>query len=158
MKKLEIQDLLPVGIDFWKTEARYVLGGLVVCAAWSLITPVHYFQQRQVLLESLRYRGSNAYMVPFSELAHPGLVLFQFYFFVMVLLGFTHMQFHRKRSMSVYLMKRLPNPKEYWIRCWAVPVLASLAALAEMGLLFSIYYLIYLKCTPIQCLLSMYLS
>lgn len=158
MKKFEVQDFLPVGIDFWKTEARYVLGGLIVSAAWSLITPFKYLQQRQALMEALRYGRPNAYLIPFSELAKPGLSLFQIFFFAMVLLGFTHMQFHRKRSMSVYLMKRLPNPKEYWIRCWGVPVLASLAALTEMGLLFGIYYLIYLKCTPIQCLLSMYLS
>ena len=158
MKKRRIQDLVPVGIDFWQSESRWILGGLIASAAWSLVTPYQYMEHRKILLNSLRYQSTNAFMIPFSELAQPGVSLFGVFFLAMVLLGLTHMQFHRKRSMSVYLMKRLPNPREYRIRCWGVPVLASLAALAEMALLFGIYYLIYLKFTPAQCLLAMYRS
>ncbi len=156
MKKIDIQDFVPVGIDFRQMEGHWITGGLLVCGAWSLITPIQYFDLRQQVLQSLKNHGPVLRMVPFSELSRLGISIFPLFFLAMLLLGLTHMHIHHRQSMSVYLMKRLPNPWEYQIRCWTVPLLAILAAAIELALLYGLYYLIYLKCTPIECLLFMY--
>lgn len=55
---------------------------------------------------------------------------------------------HYTGSMSIYTMRRLPDKWELHRRCWTVPVLAALGALAMMAVLAGVYYWMYLMLTP----------
>lgn len=63
-----------------------------------------------------------------------------------------HYAYHYNGSKSIYLMRRLPERWELHRRCLAVPAVGAVSSMALQGLLGSLYYLIYILCTPRQCL------
>ena len=162
MKKSDLQQrlgrLLPPGICFRQQEAPLLAGGLVLAALWSTGILSRYLSARSDLYFSYgpnpRALLPDAVMVPFPQLLGTGLMGFELFALAMVGLGVWHHLYHRRDSMSVYLMKRLPDPWEYRIRCWAVPLMAIAAAAVLAAALVGCYYLIYLTCTPAQCLVS----
>ena len=58
----------------------------------------------------------------------------------------------RQESMSVYLMRRLPDRWDYPRRCLALPLAGTAAALCESVLLYVLLNLIYRFFTPAGCL------
>ncbi len=77
---------------------------------------------------------------------------FGIFFLCMALQVARHYRYHTRDSMSIYLMKRLPNRWELHRRCWTVPLLASLAELLLMGLMIFLCWLLYRYTTPEGCL------
>jgi hypothetical protein len=55
-------------------------------------------------------------------------------------------------SMSVYLLKRLPTKGEYLRRTAALPLIGLLLTLAVAVILVFLYYFMYLKIVPEECL------
>ena len=160
MKKFELrrelQRLLPPGFDSCQKEPRLLLWGLLLCGGWSLYTPAAYWNQRQLLFrrvggQTILIPGRS--MPPFSRLALPGLWGLGLFLLLLMGLGLAHMRYHRTDSMSIYLMKRLPDPWEYHRRCWGIPLLGAGLGLSLTGLLLVIYYAIYRFMTPASCLL-----
>ena len=63
-----------------------------------------------------------------------------------------HYGSYKNGSMSIYLMKRLPNPYEMHIRAWTLPVTTAVLS-TVIGILMAIFYFgFYLLVTPSQCL------
>ena len=158
MKKPELRwdRLTPPGIDFRQREFFPVLSGLVLAGLWTLGILQRFFRARDSLYDFHAHRRilrPDAVMAPFSDLIGSGLLGFELFALAMVGLGIAHHLYHRRDSMSIYLMKRLPDRREYWIRCWAVPVLSVLVSLVLIAALLGIYYLVYRTCTPVQCLI-----
>lgn len=158
MKKFfEPERCIPVGKDW--PGLRCGLGwGMAWCAATSLSTLTAYFSARQHLFEYVSQTRQwvlvpGRTMAPFhsliGEIAVGGYAVF---LTAMVLLAVNNYLYHRQGSMSIYLMKRLPDRMELHRRCWTVPVLGLIAAAGLEGVLLAVYYIIYLVCTPAQCL------
>ena len=56
--------------------------------------------------------------------------------------------YFKKDTMSIYLMRRLPDRWELHRRCWGKPlILSGLCLLIQAGLI-ALYFLIYLVFTP----------
>lgn len=154
MKKPDWDKLVPLGLSA-RQEGNWMAAGLVLAALCSLQIPVRYFQYLLEVLDTLR--GENVaiertYMIPFVWLLDDGLELFPIFLWVMPVLVVYHYLYHRMGTESRYLMRRLPNRWEYHRRCWGMPVVGAAAALALMGALVGLYYLIYILATPAQCL------
>ena len=58
---------------------------------------------------------------------------------------------HTRESMSVYTMRRLPDPWEYHRRCWAQPILSTLFELLLFALLTGLCWLFWYYGTPVPC-------
>lgn len=131
-----IGNITAVGISFFGFLATYLR------ARETLFT---YQDGRRVLID-------GAVIAPF-----PTMVIFYFpaFFFVaLLMLGFIlyHYSHYRQGSMSIYLMKRLPNRWELHRRALTLPCLAVLAVLAVAAATMLICFLIYLIATPKVCL------
>ena len=104
-----------------------------------------YEIDKRVLIEGAR-------IAPFSDLL--GGYFWGFFLVACFLLGYViyHYSYFRQGSMSIYLMKRLPNKRELHRRALTVPCLAVLATvgIAIVAILF--YYIIYILATPKVCL------
>ena len=94
----------------------------------------------------------DATIVPFSSLFS---VYFSGFFFVACfLLGYIiyHYAYYRQDSMSIYLMKRLPNKWELHRRAITIPCIAVLATIGVALAAILFYYIIYFLATPKVCL------
>lgn len=74
------------------------------------------------------------------------------YIFLMFHLVFLNYRYHTQGSMSVYLMRRLPDRWEYHRRCWTVPVLSTIAELLIFAVGIFLCWLLYRFGTPEGCL------
>lgn len=72
---------------------------------------------------------------------------------ILVALHYLH---YRRGSMSIYLMRRLPNRKLLHQQCWTLPLLGLLLCICAVLLLLALFTLIYLYATPAQCLPPIY--
>ena len=61
---------------------------------------------------------------------------------------------YRNGSMSIYLMKRLPNPYELHLRAWTLPIITAVFCLVIGFLMTVLYFGLYLIATPSKCLPS----
>lgn len=71
---------------------------------------------------------------------------------VMAVQVLRHYRCHTQGSRADYLMRRLPDPWEYHRRCWAVPLLASLAELSLFAAGSGLCWLLWYFATPAGCL------
>ena len=149
---------VPVDLDLRRHERPAVLGGLALSALWSLQIPYRYHEALTSTRNWVRmgYDPAQTPLPLFSVLADGGFDLFLIFIPAILLLGLTHHQLHRHGSMSVYLMRRLPDRWEYLRRCWTVPLLGIAAAAALAALLAAMYSLIYIYCTPAAFLPPIY--
>lgn len=76
----------------------------------------------------------------------------EIYIFLMFHLAFLNYRCHTVGSMSVYLMRRLPDRWEYHRRCWTVPVLASIVEIVIFAVGVFLCWLLYRFATPAGCL------
>ena len=160
MKKPDWRKLAPVGVDASRREGPAIGYGLLVAGAFSAPIPYACWEERQRILDLL-HRGfapQDVTVRPFSLIAEYGFEMFGVFFLAMLLLGVGHHLLHRKSSMSVYLMRRLPDRWEYLRRCWSIPLLAIAAGAVEMLLLRVVYYAVYLLLTSQAFLPPVYLS
>lgn len=157
--KIDIARYLPAGLS-WDEERPYLKWSLLTSSLWSLTYFGRYFRAYHALfyLHQISYNKTErrlrpgAVMAPFQELmVGTPLTLFGIYFFALLILGGFHYLYHRKGSMSIYLMKRLPNRWELHRRCWGVPLLGAAAGLLLMTALMLLYYLFYCCVTPDVC-------
>ena len=91
-------------------------------------------------------------IVPFHQLLDG--FFFCFYIVATVMLCFIifHYAYFRQGSMSIYLMKRLPDRRELHRRALTVPCLGALGTFAVAAVTAFLCYIIYLTVTPKVCL------
>lgn len=71
---------------------------------------------------------------------------------LLVMMVVSHYRYYRQGSMSIYLVKRLPNGREYHRRNWSFILILAAVSLAVMVLMSLTHYGIYLLFTPKGCL------
>ena len=91
-------------------------------------------------------------MADFIQLADNAFLGFGALILAMILLAIANYRYHFKGSKSVYLMRRLPDPREYARRCWTLPLIGVGICLVLTAVTTAVCYLIYMKCTPASCL------
>lgn len=146
---------LPPGISA-KQERSILVTGLALSIGWAALSYLYTY----TMAVSRLYLTMNGQRIldPAARMADFGQV-FQFtpagYLILAVWLltrGFWFQAYHRQGSMSIYLMRRLPDPREYTRRCWTVPLAGIGGCLVLTVVTTALCYLIYVKCTPASCL------
>lgn len=155
MKKINWNRYVPLGVD-GKKERNKIGWAYIVACLYSMQIPMRYLGYRNELFEYVHGQYvliDGAKMVPFRYLIeNGGLELFAWLPAALVLLAGYHYIYHRKDTMSIYLMRRLPAPMELHRRCWAMPLLGTIGTPVAATLISAFYYLIYILATPKQCL------
>ena len=144
----------PPGVDA-AAECRHLILWLSLAAAFSLGTLANYLSAYNDLFEIVagrRYLIEGAVIENFYRLT--GVYFQGFTLLVPAILGLAvfHYAYYRRESMSIYLMKRLPDRAERHRRALTLPLLAIAATALLAALLRLIYFAVYLLATPKICL------
>lgn len=145
---------LPEGYSPSK-EIAVFFGGLFLSAAYTMILFLHrFFEARSFLYQWVGNKWilrPDACISSLSTLLDHAFFGFFLLFLLPILLAGIHYLYHTKGSKSIYLMKRLPDPRELHRRCLFLPCLMILGILAAILLLFLLCLVIYLVGTPDGC-------
>ena len=144
----------PPGIDA-RAEIRQLILWLSLASAFTLGTLANYLNARADLYETfagMRILNESAVIEDFHWLT--GAYFHAFPLVIVAMLGLivSHYAYYRRESMSIYLMKRLPDGTERHRRALTLPLLAIAAAVVLAVLLRVIYFAVYLLATPRVCL------
>lgn len=148
--KTKLKRLAPPGA---RVEQELLLFGLMLGGA--VIGSVAFFVRFDVAKELLYERiGSEkvliegAVMPPFPDMLHYTWVGFAIAALTVLCMVPWHYLTYRMGSMSIYLMRRLPNRRVLHKTCWTLPLLGVLVILLTALLLAGVYCLCYLNMTP----------
>lgn len=78
--------------------------------------------------------------------------VFKIYFVCMALVGVYFFFYHFIGARSIYTMRRLRNPLEFYARCLILPVSFTVFGIALVYVLNLIYIEIYLALVPEECM------
>lgn len=144
----------PPGIHLAQ-EVGYWMMTMVASTLWSMLFLVQYLQARNLLFKTVAGKKvliEGVLMPTFEDLITGRFDIFFLVIIYCVIIAIYHYFYHYQGSKMMYLMKRLPNKWEVHIRCLILPVCASIIAVVYMFVLRTLYYAIYILCTPSQCL------
>ena len=155
MKKPDLSRYAPLGINV-RSEWQGYVAGLAVAIVYSMIYLLRYFNAQENLYEwTLKGREliEGAVMPDFAELMDGTLLVFLAIALTMMGLVIYHYIYHRLDTKSYYVMRRLPNRWELHLRCLTLPMTGLLICGAAALIMITIYYWIYMGCTPEECLM-----
>lgn len=145
----------PPGIDLKQEWRVFLIGNIVsVCISFFAFIDKYIDARNQLFVYEIDKKMliEGAIIAPFSSLFS---VYFSGFFLVACfLLGYVihHYLYFRQDSMSIYLMKRLPDKRELHRRALTVPCLAVLATIGVALAAILFYFIIYILATPKACL------
>ena len=153
MRKL-LNRSTPPGVDA-RRELWQIILWMSLAGGFSLGTLASYLNARSELFETRagrRYLIEGAVIADFNRLT--GAYFQGFTLVILAILGLIafHYTYYRRESMSIYLMKRLPNPAERHRRALTLPLCAAAATVVLAVLLRTAYFAVYLLATPKICL------
>ena len=161
--KVNRDALLPPGLSP-TLERKWFLVSLN--AAWVLsavIFQFRYSNARAPLFRASSYGGKTVRtVIPGTVIEDLGEVLhFVFAPLILLMLGMLllalgHYLYYRQGSMSIYLMRRLPDRTLLHRQCLTLPLVGLLLCAAVVLALIFIYSAIYIYATPAQCLPALY--
>ena len=154
MKKIEWSRYTPPGRDNsqFLVCAWLWLGGAVL---WSMRFLGNYIGAWDQLYEHTGGMVSQTKVLvpgrviePFFEIAEDCFNLFPvFWLFLLLEVVACYFSF-RTGTMSIYLMRRLPDRWDLHRRCWGKPLILSLFGLGILAATVGLYFLIYVLFTP----------
>lgn len=145
----------PPGMDLWQ-EKTVFLWGLILSAFYSVF---HFFAEYISAYNELFIRQGKKYILDttaemrsFGSLT--GYSFIGFAAVIVIMAGFViyHYAYYRQGSMSIYLMKRLPEKREIHIRALTLPLAAAAVCFLTACLLLGIFFAVYMLVTPKACL------
>ena len=147
--------ILPPGLNL-RTERNAFLFAL---AAVSLITTGIFFLRYSSARDALfRHSGRKPFLIPDAMMEEFPVLLDRVFVPLLLLMLFTpfwvllHVLHYRRGSMSIYLMRRLPDRSLLHQQCWTLPLLGLLLTVLTTLLLLGIFTLVYIYATPAACL------
>ena len=155
-RKRDLSDFAPPGARLSRMLVLYfaVLGIAMLVSALSLVrmeeaysNVLDYDHQSQSW-----HVDPNAEMEDFAPLVMPCFSGFLGVSLLCVAGIFVNRTAFYRGSKSIYLMKRLPTGGELFRRTAVLPLLGLLLTLAVFSALVCLYYFIYLRVTPEECL------
>ena len=155
MKKHNTFRLAPPGVNLNHERTIFGLGGLAAILYAAAVWFGHYGDARDELYQQLGRQKiliPGAQIAPFRDLL--GTALAGFAVAVIMMLGMVvwNYQSYRQGSMSIYLMRRLPDKNLIHRQCWTYPVLGMALYVLTALVLLGIFYLVYRFATPAECL------
>ena len=151
-----VKSWVPYGLDA-DPVLRRMVAGLLGCVLASLCCPLACMEAWDWLY---KMEGGRKVLRPgctmplFRELVSWSFLGFGLFVAAMAVLAVYYVLYHRQGgSRTDYLMWRLPDRWEYLRRCLALPALGCAAALVLLGILWTLYFWMYLHFTPAGCLL-----
>ena len=152
---------VPPGMEARKEKGFFLLSllAVTVLSIWMFLS--HYLHARENLFVNVGGKRMavllpDAVMTPLSDLFSK---VFDPLFLLILCIPFwilLHYLSYRKGSMSIYLMRRLPDRTLLHRQCLTLPILALVITLAALLILTLIYHLIYIYATPAVCLPAAY--
>ena len=139
---------VPPGMNTFRIKIATVVA-IVFSFLFSLGFLASYNQELAELKRQMEYPVySGLTMTPFRDLiAFPMIV-----FHIAVLTPLLHIPgmygYFYQESKSVYIMKRLNSPMELHLRCLVLPLLCMLLIAVIGAMMYWLYYLVYVTCTP----------
>lgn len=156
--KREYTHFAPPGTDIRRTVQVF----LIALAAAVLLSGSFLTRYRRAYNALFHWIGQDKVLVPDALMQDFNILLgncfWAFPLLMLCLLALVVWNYlsYRQGSMSIYLMRRLPDRSLLHHQCWTLPLLGmAICILVCLGLLY-IYHLIYLNCTPVQCLPASY--
>lgn len=150
---------IPPGLSL-SFERRLFLSALSGTSLLSVIFfYIRYSQARQALFMQVhptKVLIPGAVISDFSHLLHHVLTPLFLLMLLMPVFVVLHYLHYRRGSMSIYLMRRLPNRRLLHQQCWTVPLLGLGLCMLVTLLLLVLFLLIYMYATPSPCLPSVY--
>ena len=149
-----LEKYAPLGICV-VNQVRSYLVGLVIATVYSMWFIIRYISARNALFEYVRGERKlieGAVIQDFGILTENLFWGFVIMMIVTILTAVFFYFYHYDGSKMIYLMKRLPDKGELWRRCVTLPVIGTVILIAWLGIVYLMYYAIYLFCTPAQCL------
>ena len=156
----DLRRQLPPGLSYTR-ERNAFLRALAAVSALSLLLFLsgRYLPARKELFSYRRVGGQSvATLIPGAQLPDllqlldrvldPLLLLLLFVPFWVLL----HYRHYRRGSMSIYLMRRLPDRTLLHRQCWTLPLVGLVLTLGTILVLLLLYALIYILATPAVCL------
>jgi len=145
---------VPPGVD-GKRELIWLAVGGALCLLYSLSFFIVYLDHYQALFVwdgTARILNTEAVMPDFIALLGNSLTGFLILALCLPALIFYHYAYHYRDSMSIYLMKRLPDRWELHRRCISLPFCGILACCGAAFILLLVYFGVYMLLTPSACL------
>lgn len=152
--KLNLSRYAPLGMSL-KTELGLFCGGMSYSIIHSLFFFVRYMDARSDLYDWHLDKCQlipNAVMPDFVTLLGSAFYGFGILSLCMLCFAVYHYFYHYQESKSVYLMRRLPDKKEWHRRCLTLPIGAIIICVLTAFLLLVIFFAVYMICTPQECL------
>lgn len=145
----------PPGIELKQEYGVFIIGNLCSAVISVFAFLVQYARERSELFTYIGYERrliDGVRITPFHNLI--SIYFAGFIFVAIFLLGYIpyHYAYYRQGSMSIYLMKRLPNSSELHRRAWTLPCIAVLATISVAIVTILFCFLIYFLATPKACL------
>lgn len=160
MKKPDLSRYIPLG----RKTSQPMQGGIFLLVVATLRAVVelmdNYLAARDALFETVRVSMIESHPVlipgavihPFASLIQGSLNFFPLFWLFMLWEVIDCYLYHRRETMSIYLMRRLPDRWELHRRCWGRPLIYTAGSVALMGVILLFYFVVYLVFTPAECL------
>lgn len=153
MKRIDLDRYKPVG--YTSSSAIPCVGALIFALIKTIELPGNIIIARNRLYPDGRLVFGvipGAKMAPYLSLIGDSFILFPLFWLFMGIEVISCYAYHKKHSMSIYLMRRLPDRWELHRRCWGRPLIFTAGSFLLMGLVLAFYFLVYLILTPAECL------
>ena len=152
MKWLEKYAPLGIGV---KNQVTAYFAGVITATVYSMWFILRYISARNELFENVRGEQKlieGAVMRDFNMLTQNLFWGFVIMIIVTLFTGVFFYFYHYEGSKMIYLMKRLPDKGELWRRCVTLPIVGTVILVVWMIIVRLLYFVIYVFCTPAQCL------
>ena len=155
MLKADWTKLAPPGTNTEKERGLFLILEVIAVVFAVFCFANSYGTAREMLFDYVggeRALIQGAVIAPFSEVIRGNLLMFLPALAAMPALVLAHYLSYRRGSMSIYLMKRLPDKNLIHRQCWSLPLLGSLLLVLTAAILVGVFYLFYWYATPAVCL------
>lgn len=153
--RFDLSRYLPMGLD-WKKETAHFGYWLAGGAIWALMFFTLQFVPR--LNDLWRWEDGKRVLIPGSVMPDFYLLMNYvnvFYFMIgcsMAFVVWRYYQHHSQGSMSIYLMRRLPDRWELHRRCLVFPFIGVVLCLLAAFVTVVLFYAWYMLVVPNECL------
>ncbi len=143
IQSYKLEDFLPIGEEPKSIFRIYcIFLAVLFLLSFQFFYHFWHFQvEQEWILKNEGYLMNTEYFAQLIKQGYNGL----HYLYIWCLgLGIANYFSHTSGSKSIYLMKRLPNPWELYVRVWSFPLFFAVSTAILTILLLLLYYQFYL--------------
>lgn len=151
-----LNDRVPLGKSGTDT-AGWIFGSVIGAAIFHFIGFATYYDyclgalytdEKRTMLMDPTGQDQWCWMPSFAEMMETRYYFFIFIALCMAALAVYNYKYHFQGSKSIYLMRRLPDQRDFARRCLTLPVLGILACVIFAAITTGLCYWLYMSNTP----------